>query len=172
MIRSGRLDEGERLLDQVEAGYRRDAKMNERWLRYVAGTRAELLLRQGRIDDGRTVMKGLGYPKETESIELVPALPLAAEIELAAKRPDAALRLATDAVTVARRRARVGDASADVGKAWLQVARVREASNDADGGREAIGHALVALANGLGNNHVLTQEARKRAQSLGMAPVN
>ena len=166
LIRSGRLDEGERQLDRVEAEYRRDATMNERWLRYVAGTRAELLLRQGKTEPARRVVRGLldalDYPKDPTSIELVTALPLAAEIELAGGARDRAEALARDALTVARRYARAEDESADVGKAWLQLARVRRAAGDADGERDALRHASVALAHGLGSDHDLTREASGR----------
>jgi len=172
-IRAGRLDDAQRLLDAVEAEYRRDAKMNERWLRYLAGSRAELLLRQGRVAESQAVMKGLldalGYPQETGSIELVAALPLAAEIELAHGDADAAARIAADAVKIASRRARAADDSADVGKAWLQLARAREVGRDADGARDALAHAVVALAHGLGDAHALTADARRRAQALGIA---
>jgi hypothetical protein len=148
--------------------------MNERWLRYVAGTRAELLLRQGRVEPARRVIEGLleaiGYPNEKSSIELVAALPLAAEIELAAGAADRALTFATDAVAVAGRHARDPEQSGDVGRAWLQVARTRRAGNDGAGEREALERALVALANGLGPDHALSQEARRRLRALGAAP--
>lgn len=173
-IRAGRLADGERQLDAVEAEYRRDAKMNERWLRYVAGTRAELLLRQGRVEPARALMRELlaaiGYPKNDASIELVPALPVAAEIELAAGSAETARTLADSAVTIAGRFARDPADSADVGKAWWQLARARQAAGDAAGEREALGKALVALERGLGKDHALTQAALQRARAVGLAP--
>jgi serine/threonine-protein kinase len=172
-IRSGRLAEGERQLDRVEAEYRRDAKMNERWLRYVAATRAELLLRQGRVEPARVLMRELlaaiGYPKNSASIELVPALPVAVEIALAAGAVDEARALGDAAVAVAGRYARDPADSADVGKSWWQVARVRQAAGDGAGEREALGKALVALGRGLGSDHPITLAATQRARAVGLA---
>lgn len=171
-LRAGRLDEAQRELDAVEAEYRRDEEMNARWLRYVAATRAELQLRQGRIDAARQTMHGLlaaiGHPHEQTSIELVNALPLAAEIALAAGDAQGAQQLAADAAQVAQRFARDATQSADAGKAWWQLARARQALGDAAGEREALGRAVVALGAGLGAEHPLTRQARERAKAIGL----
>lgn len=171
-LRAGRLDDAQRELDAVEAEYRRDAQMNERWLRYVAVTRAELELRQGRPGDARRtlqrVLDALKYPQQQASIELVSALPIGAEIELAAGAPERAQAMAADAATLAERFARDATRSADVGKACWQLARARAALNDAAGEREALARAVVALGNGLGAAHPLAQQARERAKAIGL----
>jgi serine/threonine protein kinase/tetratricopeptide (TPR) repeat protein len=170
LVRAGQWSEGERQLDVAEAAYRRDEVMNKPFLRYVAAVRAELLLGQGRASEAKRTMdallRDLDYPREVKALQLVSALPLAAEIELALNDAAAAEPMASAAVTLAGKMARDPAASADVGKAWLALGRVRARRGDTIGEREALTHALPSLSAGLGADSAPAAEARTRLAAL------
>jgi len=144
--------------------------MNKPYLRYVAAVRAELLLGQGRAAEAKTTMDALlgdlGYPREVKALQLVSALPLAAEIDLALNDADAAELMAAAAVELARKVARDTRESADLGKAWLELGRVRARRGDVAGARTALTNAVPSLENGLGGDNALSEEARTRLAAL------
>ncbi len=147
-----------------------------RWLRAKTGitqtpgaAHARLLLAEGRtaaaVDAIEAELVQLDKDDIADLALRADAWRTAAEILLAAGAPARGEAHARAALAASTRAARDPEASAHVGYARLLLARARQAAGDEAGARDEAARAAGSLARGLGAEHPLAGEARKRAAS-------
>jgi tetratricopeptide (TPR) repeat protein/RIO-like serine/threonine protein kinase len=163
LMLTGRYDESQQLLEQVDRSWSENATANQNRLGDLARTRAELeLARQhvneaaGHIDHSLAL---LGYPSESNAFGLTAALTSAARIYLAKGERARAETFARDALRISEGLARDPAQSADVGEAALVLAALQRAKGDRAAARASVDRSVEALTNGLGSGHTLTREA-------------
>jgi tetratricopeptide (TPR) repeat protein len=163
LMLTGRYDESQQLLEQVDRSWSENATANQNRLGDLARTRAELeLARQhvneaaGHIDHSLAL---LGYPSESNAFGLTAALTSAARIYLAKGELARAETFARDALRISEGLARDPAQSADVGEAALVLAALQRAKGDRAAARASVDRSVEALTNGLGSGHTLTREA-------------
>jgi serine/threonine-protein kinase len=159
---TGRYEESLNLLAEVERAWSGNATANKDRLGDLARTRAEIELARRHFDEARKLIEGsltqFGYPSATNGLGLTAALTAAARISLAQNQLAPAESFAVAALQIAEGIARDPAESADVGEAALVLAALQRARSD-PAARTSAGRAVQALTNGLGGDHVLTQEA-------------
>jgi tetratricopeptide (TPR) repeat protein len=163
LMLTGRYDESQQLLEQVDRSWSENATANQNRLGDLARTRAELeLARQhvneaaGHIDHSLAL---LGYPSESNAFGLTAALTSAARIYLAKGELARAETFSRDALRISEGLARDPAQSADVGEAALVLAALQRAKGDRAAARASVDRSVEALTNGLGSGHTLTREA-------------
>lgn len=125
--------------------------------------RAELLMALGRGEDARpalsAVLLEVRNDKRNRGAFLPNVLLWSAKVALAQARYTDAVNFAEEALTEDERRARNPAASADVGEAFLILAKAKDALNDKNGMQTAAQQAVVALQTSLGADNPLTRDA-------------
>jgi len=103
-------------------------------------------------------------------IEYMPTLLLRrSAIWLQMRRPDEAAADATRGLAILQQSAQPETFSGTIGRAWLAVARARQAQGNHDGARAALQSALQHLQNTLGADHSDTRAARLLLRDLDTA---
>ena len=125
--------------------------------------RAELLLAERRYAEGARTLQSIAAsiranPKSAGFL-LAGALLDATRAALALGQYAEASRLAQEALTETRRKARDPDVSADVGEASLLLAKAKKALDDAPAAHDAARQAVVSLTSSLGADNALTRDA-------------
>ena len=166
LVRMGQLEPARRALDEVQAAYGADPVRNKPYLATLALARAEWMGRSGDAAGGLRVVEqqlnDLASAAGSASPALRRALPLAAELALALPLPDPARAAAwaEAAVNAAASAAPEPTGSAFVGKAMLLLARAQRALGKPDLATQTLTGAIVALGNGMGEDHPTVAEAR------------
>jgi len=164
LIHLGRFDEAEVRLDSAEATFRRATASNDRLIQAVDLARASLELRRGDGAGAYEIVAGelerLDYPNSKTAPGLAVTLKIAAETALKNGDASAAETYASDSYDLAVRAARDPKLSANVGSALLFRAKARLMLNEAAAAKDDLLLAQEALANGVGNDHPQTIEAR------------
>ena len=166
LVRMGRLAPARQTLDEAQAAYQPDPVSNQPYLAALALVRAEWMNRSGDATGGLRLveqqMQALKPGTGPASPALRRALPLAAELALALPQPDAAR-----AATWAQAAVDAGAAatpqparSAHVGKAMLLLARAQRALGQPEQATQTLTGAIVALGNGMGEDHEIVADAR------------
>ena len=139
------------------------------YLREAAQYHVELALARGEVADAQRALDSLlartGDGARADAARSDRLLRLAARVALDAQDPARAERLASEALTIARRNARHEDGSANVGLAALLRAQSREQLGRRADALSDITLALKALTSALGPEHADTQRARELAAS-------
>jgi serine/threonine-protein kinase len=167
LVALGRYEEGEKLLEAVEAAL---PVSSGRYTRITPATvRAASLLAQGRTAEGvreiEQEIARIGPSTPQNAAPLGALLRTAARVYAAAGDVPRSEQAARDAVALAERTARDPTRSADVGEALLALAQAERRAGDVAQSRATAERAVVSLAGGLGDDHALTSEARRLSKS-------
>jgi tetratricopeptide (TPR) repeat protein len=164
LVRLGRKDDALKALDEVEAAYRTDAVLYKVYLASVALVRAEWSWRTGDATGARRLvdelLKDWNPAAATPSPALRRVFLLAAELALAQAEPAAAVIFAQAAGKEGTAAAADPTRSAHVGQAMLLLARAQRALGRQDQALQNLSGAIVALGNGLGEDHATVASAR------------
>jgi serine/threonine-protein kinase len=164
LVHLGRSEGALKALDEVEAAYRTDPVLYKIYLASVALVRAEWLWRSGDVTGARRLvddlMKDWNPAAPTPSPALRRVFLVAAELALAQADPAAAVIFAEAAVKEGTAAAADPTRSAHVGQAKLLLARAQRALARQDQALQNLSGAIVALGNGLGEDHAAATGAR------------
>jgi serine/threonine-protein kinase len=159
----------EQHLRETERLWRQDPVRNTMNLRNVAIQRIRMNLQQGDTPAARervdALLQEIRYPEQHSGAGVRNALIVAATVYLRAGEAERAQSYAIEAYEIARRVARLPDASADVGEAAFVLAGAHEALGHTEAARPLLGQAVKSLTGALGVDHPQTRaaiEARKR----------
>jgi tetratricopeptide (TPR) repeat protein len=138
-------------------------------LRNVSIQRIRMNLQQGDTAAARervdALLREIRHPEQYSGAGVRNALIVAATVYLRAGDAERAQSYAIEAYEIARRVARLPDASADVGEAAFVLAGAHEALGHTEAARPLLGQAVKSLTGALGPDHPQTRaaiEARKR----------
>ncbi len=165
LVHLGRSEAAAKALNEVEAAYRTDPVLYKPYLNSVALVRAKWMWRSGDVGGARRLVDGMVRDINPEAVTsrgvlLRRALPLAADLALAQSDPSAALGLAERAVKANSAATDDPTRSAHVGKAMLLLARAQRALGQPEKSTQTLTGAIVALGNGMGEDHQVVADAR------------
>lgn len=174
LLALGRVDDARGRLQQAEAIWNADPRMNARMLTEAALQRTELHLAVANIAEARRLQEAtlaqLGYPEHRNAPGLDRVLRQGARIALLAADASSAEALATAALDVSRRIARDERHSADVGEAALLRAQALTEHRRFDEAVADTALAVDALRHGLGAEHAQTSVAIALLERARMKP--
>jgi tetratricopeptide (TPR) repeat protein len=150
-------------LEAVDRAVERDPQTMRYEAALSAIVRAQLLASRGNLSDARTrlepVLTWIHDPNYGVAKLSHEALLTASQLATAQGRLAEAEAHAREALRINEARARDLTQSADVGEAALVLAQIRLQLNDRSEAQALASRAAIALENGLGANHSLTQAA-------------
>jgi tetratricopeptide (TPR) repeat protein len=163
LMLTGRYDESQKLLDEVQRAWSENPTANKDRLGDLARTRAEIELARRRVNAAGELIDAslaqFGYPSKSNGLGLTAALTTASRIYLAKNQLPQAESFAQDALKISEGIARDPTQSADVGEAAFALAALQRAKGDRAAARANADRAVAALTNGLGGDHAITREA-------------
>jgi serine/threonine protein kinase len=165
MIELERLDDATTKLTQAEAILAASPGVWRHQLTWADIMRATIAREQDRIDEARAIIQPMldahrSAQKPLADPTLAVLLAGASSIELEAGAYEDANALATEALTIREATARRPESSAHVGAILVTRAKARYALGRIDEAIDDLERAVVALANGLGQENVETAETR------------
>lgn len=159
----GDLEQARARLDEAERAVARDAVRRAPEATRLRVARAALALASGDAQSAQRALAAalaeIGDPARSRHLAAAPALRLASGLALARGDSEEARRFAQQALDFSRRVALDEARSADVGEAWLALARAQNAGD----ARRSAARAAAALRAGRGDAHPSTREALARA---------
>jgi len=159
------------LLDEAEAVFSESPAHHARYLVWLARLRAEYAALSGDMAAARRILDtrlaDAGYPADKTYRYLSIVLEQASELALQEGDDEYGLQLSLDLLEIASNRAREPNASADVGRAHMLVARALLALDRRDETENHLQRAIESLSNGLGADHPETRRAEDLRRNPG-----
>lgn len=146
---------------------------NRNMLSQIEMRKAQVALRRKDLQGAQVhiqkALEAAGYrTNKTERI-LARVLVLAADIAIEQGKAQESADFARDSLALSEAVARGPDTSADVGEGAMRLARAMLRLGDLPQGRALLERAVRCLANGFGDDHPLTRQARSELASLARA---
>ena len=121
---------------------------------------------QGAQSHVQKALEAAGYRTDKTERILARALVLAADVALEQGKAEESAAFARDSLALTEAVARGPDTSADVGEGAMRLARAMLRLGDSQQGRALLERAVRCFANGFGDDHPLTRQARSELASL------